>query len=71
MTLKITTGTIAPIEKANWVGGLRLLPLPLWPTNVAWAVNGGGGVLVGHCLGIMAALETRCWRFLYYPLSGF
>ena len=32
---KITTGTIALMEDDNWLG---LLPLPLWSTNVAWAI---------------------------------
>ena len=32
---KIMTGTMASMEDANWVG---LFPLPLWPTNVAWAI---------------------------------
>ena len=37
---KIMTGTMAPMEGANKVVKtyVRLLLLPFWPTNVAWAI---------------------------------
>ena len=46
---KIITGTMAPMKDANYIGGedLRLLAMPMWSTNVAWAI-----------LGILAALEV-------------
>ena len=40
---EIMTGRVAPMEGTNYVGrrDLRLLPLPLSPTSVAWAIVWG------------------------------
>ena len=60
-TLQNIIGTMAPMKGANYIGGedLRLLLLPVWSTNVAWAI-----------VNALAALEVSYPEFFatFHPI---